>query len=133
MMGSTCGGSPGTTFYVYQRRTLQWHVLGHMHRCIWGGDPRCVYSGDDDEGIITIDNVPGWNPKPWVYVHAWTGANDHTTENPGYPIYGTGGSRLGMRVCASGAIKGTRPRSICALTMATAAPPSSPGRRPTAC
>jgi streptogrisin C len=100
-------GAPGTTFYVYQRRTLQWHVLGHMHRCIWGGDPRCVYSSDDDEGIITIDNVPGWNPKPWVYVHAWTGANDHTTENPGYPIYGTGGSRLGMRVCASGAIKGT--------------------------
>jgi streptogrisin C len=100
-------GSPGTTFYVYQRRTLQWHVLGHMHRCIWGGDPRCVYSGDDDEGIITIDNVPGWNPEPWVYVHAWTGANDHTTENPGYPIYGTGGSRLGMRVCTSGAIKGT--------------------------
>src|SRR5215216_339067 len=101
-------GPPGRTFYVYQRRTLQWHVLGHMHNCVWGEPTSgCVYSGDDDEGIITVDNVPGWNPKPWVYVHAWTGANDRTTENPGYPIYGTGGSRQGMRVCVSGAISGT--------------------------
>src|SRR5215208_268211 len=53
-----CGYGPGTTFYVYQRRTGQFHVLGHMHRCIWGGRPSCVYAADDDEGIITIDNVP---------------------------------------------------------------------------
>jgi streptogrisin C len=101
-------GPPGRTFYVYQRRTLQWHVLGHMHNCVWG-DPNsgCVYSGDDDEGIITIDNVPGWNPKPWVFVHAWVGPVPGTTENPGYPIYGTGGSRLGMRVCVSGGVSGT--------------------------
>jgi hypothetical protein len=51
--------------------------------------------------------VPGWDPKPWVYVHAWTGPVAGTTTNPGYPIYGTGGSRLGMRVCASGAVSGT--------------------------
>ena len=100
-------GSPGTTFYVWQPRDRQYHVLGHMHRCIWGGDPNCVFSSDDDEGIITIDNVPGWDPKPLVYVHAWTGANDHTTENPGYPIYGTGGSSQHMRVCVSGAVSGT--------------------------
>jgi len=104
-----CGYGPGTTFYVYQRRTGQFHVLGHMHRCIWGGRPSCVYAADDDEGIITIDNVPGWDPKPWVYVHAWTGPvpDLSTTTNPSYPIYGTGGSKLGMRVCVSGAIKGT--------------------------
>jgi streptogrisin C len=100
-------GSPGTTFYVWQPRDRQYHVLGHMHNCVWGGDPNCVFASDDDEGIITIDNVPGWDPRPWVYVHAWTGANDRTTENPGYPIYGTGGSSLGMRVCTSGAISGT--------------------------
>jgi streptogrisin C len=100
-------GSPGTTFYVWQPRDRQYHVLGHMHNCVWGGDPNCVWSSDDDEGIITIDNVPGWDPKAWVYVHAWTGVNDRTTENPGYPIYGTGGSSLGMRVCTSGAISGT--------------------------
>jgi len=104
-----CGYGPGTTFYVYQRRTGQFHVLGHMHRCIWGGRPSCVYAADDDEGIITIDNVPGWDPKPWVYVHTWTGPvpDLSTTTNPSYPIYGTGGSKLGMRVCVSGAIKGT--------------------------
>jgi len=104
-----CGYGPGTTFYVYQRRTGQFHVLGHMHRCIWGGNARCVYAADDDEGIITIDNVPGWDPKPWVYVHTWTGPvpDLSTTTNPSYPIYGTGGSKLGMRVCVSGAIKGT--------------------------
>ena len=100
-------GSPGTTFYVWQPRDRQYHVLGHMHNCVWGGDPNCVFASDDDEGIITIDNVPGWDPKAWVYVHAWTGVNDRTTENPGYPIYGTGGSSLGMRVCTSGAISGT--------------------------
>jgi streptogrisin C len=101
-------GPPGRTFYVYQRRTGRFHVLGHMHRCIWGEPGSgCVYSGNDDEGIITIDNVPGWDPKPWVYVHAWTGPVAGTTTNPGYPIYGTGGSSLGMRVCVSGAISGT--------------------------
>jgi hypothetical protein len=101
-------GPPGRTFYVYQPRDRQFHVLGHMHNCVWG-DPNsgCVYSGDDDEGIITIDNVPGWNPKPWVFVHAWVGPVPGTTENPGYPIYGTGGSRLGMRVCVSGGVSGT--------------------------
>jgi streptogrisin C len=92
-------GAPGTTFYVYQRRTGRFHVLGHMHNR--------VRAGDDDFGIITIDNVPGWDPRPWVYVHAWTGPVAGTTTNPSYPIYGTGGSKLGMRVCVSGAIKGT--------------------------
>jgi streptogrisin C len=101
-------GPPGRTFYVYQPRDRQFHVLGHMHNCVWGGDARCVFSSDDDEGIITIDNVPGWEPKPWVFVHAWVGLNgDRTTENPGYPIYGTGGSSLGMRVCVSGGVSGT--------------------------
>jgi streptogrisin C len=92
-------GAPGTTFYVYQRRTGRFHVLGHMHNR--------VRAGDDDFGIITIDNVPGWDPRPWVYVHAWTGPVAGTTTDPSYPIYGTGGSKLGMRVCVSGAIKGT--------------------------
>jgi streptogrisin C len=101
-------GPPGRTFYVYQPRDRQFHVLGHMHNCVWGNPGSgCVYSGDDDEGIITIDNVPGWAPKPWVFVHAWVGLDDRTTENPGYPIYGTGGSSQGMRVCASGGVSGT--------------------------
>jgi hypothetical protein len=101
-------GALGQTFYVYQRRTGRFHVLGHKHNCVWGEPGSgCVYSGDDDEGIITIDNVPGWDPKPWVYVHAWTGPVAGTTTNPSYPIYGTEGSWQGLRVCVSGAIKGT--------------------------
>jgi streptogrisin C len=92
-------GEKGRNFYVRQPRTGQYHVLGHMHNR--------RLAGDDDFGIITIDNVPGWDPKPWVYVHAWTGPVAGTTTNPSYPIYGTGGSKLGMRVCVSGAIKGT--------------------------
>jgi hypothetical protein len=104
-----CGYGPGTTFYVYQRRTGQFHVLGHTHRCIWGGNARCAFSSDDDESIITIDNVPGWDPKPWVYVHASTGPVPElsTTTNPSYPIYGTSGSGQHMRVCVSGAITGS--------------------------
>ena len=98
MTAGHCGG-PGQTFYVYQPRDAHFHVLGHMHNR--------VRAGDDDFGIITIDNVSGWSPKPWVYVHAWTGPVPGTTENPDYPIYGTGGSKLGMRVCVSGAISGT--------------------------
>jgi len=111
MTAGHCGhGRLGQTFYVYQRRTGQFHVLGHMHNCVWGEPTSgCVYSGDDDEGIITIDNVPGWDPQPWVYVHAWTGPvpDLSTTTNPSYPIYGTQGSWQGLRVCVSGAIKGT--------------------------
>jgi streptogrisin C len=111
MTAGHCGhGRLGRTFYVYQRRTGQFHVLGHMHNCVWGEPTSdCVYSGDDDEGIITIDNVSGWDPRPWVYVHAWTGPvpDLSTTTNPTYPIYGTQGSWQGLRVCVSGAISGT--------------------------
>jgi streptogrisin B len=97
-------GSPGTTFYVWQPRDRQYHVLGHMHRCIWGqSGSGCVYSSDDDEGIITIDNVPGWNPQPWVYVHP----SADTTSNPSYNITGSAGSAQGLRVCVSGAISGS--------------------------
>jgi streptogrisin C len=70
-------GAIGQTFYVFQPRTGQYHVLGHMHNR--------VREGDDDFGIITIDNVPGWSPRPWVYVHAWTGPNDRTTTDPVIP------------------------------------------------
>jgi hypothetical protein len=88
-------GAVGQTFYVYQPRDAHFHVLGHMHNR--------VRAGDDDFGIITMDNVPGWDPKPWVYVHS--GAD--TTYNPTYSITGSEGSKKGMRVCVSGAISGS--------------------------
>jgi hypothetical protein len=37
-------GSPGTTFYVWQPRDRQYHVLGHMHRCNLGRQPQlCLF------------------------------------------------------------------------------------------
>jgi hypothetical protein len=101
-------GAPGRTFYVYQHRTNTWHVLGHMHNRVWGGA-----SGDDDFGIITIDNVPGWNPQPWVYVHP----SADTVYNATYTISGTEGSKQGMRVCVSGAISGSDCGSVETLGM----------------
>jgi hypothetical protein len=94
MTAGHCGG-PGRTFYVYQPRDAHFHVLGHVHNS--------VRAGDDDFGIITIDNVPGWNPQPWVYVHP----SADTTNNPSYGITGSAGSAQGMRVCVSGAISGS--------------------------
>ena len=94
MTAGHCGG-PGQTFYVYQPRDAHFHVLGHMHNR--------VRAGDDDFGIITIDNVPGWNPQPWVYVHP----SADTTSNPSYNITGSAGSAQGLRVCVSGAISGS--------------------------
>ena len=94
MTAGHCGG-PGQTFYVYQPRDAHFHVLGHIHNR--------VRAGDDDFGIITIDNVPGWNPQPWVYVHP----SADTTSNPSYNITGSAGSAQGLRVCVSGAISGS--------------------------
>jgi streptogrisin B len=94
MTAGHCGG-PGRTFYVYQPRDAHFHVLGHVHNRVW--------AGDDDFGIITVDNVPGWNPRPWVYVHS----SADTTDNPAYSITGPAGSAQGMRVCVSGAISGS--------------------------
>jgi hypothetical protein len=89
-------GPEGRNFYVYQHRTGQYHLLGHMHNRVYG-------TGDDDFGIITIDNVTGWNPQPWVYVHS----SADTVYNPTYSITGTEGSWQGLRVCVSGAVSGS--------------------------
>jgi streptogrisin C len=88
-------GAPGRNFYVRQPATGQYHVLGHMHNRRW--------AGDDDFGIITIDNVAGWDPQPWVYRHP----SADTDYDPRYPITGTAGSTYGLEVCVSGAVSGS--------------------------
>jgi streptogrisin C len=88
-------GAPGRNFYVRQPGTGQYHVLGHMHNRVW--------AGDDDFGIITIDNVAGWDPQPWVYRHP----SADTDYDPRYPITGTAGSTYGLEVCVSGAVSGS--------------------------
>jgi streptogrisin C len=97
MTAGHCGGV-GRTFYLWQPRTRLYHVLGHMYNRVYSGP-----TGHDDFGIITVDNVPGWNPQPWVYVHL----TDETTYNPTYNITGTGGNAKGMWICATGGVSGT--------------------------
>lgn len=74
------------------------HVVGPVWNWAWhkGGDM----------AILRINNVPGWNPKPWVYVTS--GAD--TTTNTAYTIASDNKSVLGMRICTTGAFYG---RSDC--------------------
>jgi hypothetical protein len=94
MTAGHCGGR-GTVWHVYQPRTNVWHRLGAMHNQ--------STAGNDDYGIIGIDNVPGWNPRPYVYVHA----SPDTTLDPDYHINDDSTSPVGTRVCLSGARSGT--------------------------
>jgi hypothetical protein len=74
------------------------HVIGPVWTWWW-------YSGGD-MAILRINNVPGWNPQPWVLV---TNGPD-TTANSTYPIKSDKLSVLGMRICTTGAYYG---RSDC--------------------
>nr|MDT0657169.1 S1 family peptidase [Micromonospora sp. DSM 115978] len=74
------------------------HVIGPVWTWWW-------YSGGD-MAILRINNVPGWNPQPWVMV---TSGPD-TTANSTYPIKSDKTSVLGMRICTTGAYYG---RSDC--------------------
>lgn len=71
-------GDEGERFLAFQpARTAEFHLIGAVHNS--------VNVGNDDYAIIRIENVPGWNPRNWVYVH--TGAD--TVINPVYSITGT--------------------------------------------
>jgi len=85
----------GGTWYAYQPSTGMRHVVGPEHSN--------VFDSTGDFGIVRIDNVAGWNPKHWVYVHA----SADTTLDPDYYIIDDAGSGLGMRVCLTGARTGT--------------------------
>lgn len=87
--------------YAYQPRTGIQHLIGNVHATEEerGADPE----GTDDYAIIRIDNVPGWDPRPWVYVHG----SDDTTQDPDYRIRGTSTTPDGTRVCLSGSSTGT--------------------------
>lgn len=94
MTAGHCGVN-GTLFKARQPQTGLFHVVGRMHNSL---DEIA-----DDYGIVEIDNVSGWNPKPWVWVHE----GPTTTTNYQYPIYGTSTSPIGTRVCLSGANSAT--------------------------
>jgi streptogrisin C len=93
-----CGGE-GTEFRELQPRTGLLHLVGHLHNA----SPPVQAMGDDDYSIVTIDNVSGWDPKPYVYVHD----SIDTIYNPTYRITGVEGSGIGQRVCFSGQISGS--------------------------
>jgi hypothetical protein len=79
------------TWYAYQPGTGQLHAIGPVHSY--------RSSSTGDFAILKINNVSGWNPKPWVYVHA----SSDTTQNASYLITSVGISSPGMRVCHTGA------------------------------
>jgi len=89
-----CGGI-GTQFRAFQPTTGDHHVIGNVHNR--------VYDDFDDFGIIRINNVAGWEPQNWVYVH---GSAD-TVLDPDYTITDVSTSPVGTRVCLSGATTGT--------------------------
>ena len=74
------------------------HVVGPVWTWWW--------HGGGDMAILRINNVPGWNPKAWVYV---TDGPD-TTADSTYHISSDKLSVLGMRICTTGAYYG---RSDC--------------------
>jgi streptogrisin C len=85
----------GGTWYVYQPSTGIRHAVGLVHNS--------VFDSTGDFAIVHIDNVAGWNPKHWVYVHA----SADTALDPDYYIIDDAGSAPGIRVCLSGARTGT--------------------------
>jgi hypothetical protein len=89
-----CGGI-GTEFRAYQPGTGNHHVIGDVHNR--------VYAPYDDYAIIRINNVAGWDPENWVYVHA----SGDTVVDPDYYINGVSTSPVGTRVCISGSTSGT--------------------------
>lgn len=89
-----CGGI-GTQFRAFQPTTGAHHIIGNVHNR--------VFDDFDDFGIIRINNVVGWNPQNWVYVH---GSAD-TVLDPDYTITGVSTSPIGTRVCLTGATTGT--------------------------
>jgi streptogrisin C len=94
MTAGHCGAG-GTNWSAFQPRDGAFHSVGTMHHS--------RDAGNDDYGIITINNPSGWDPKPWVYVHA----SEDTTENCCYLIKGHATSPKDTRVCLSGAVTGT--------------------------
>jgi hypothetical protein len=70
------------------------HVIGPVWTWWWWGG--------GDMSILRINNVPGWNPKAWVYV---TSGPD-TTADSTYHISSDNLSVLGMRICTTGAFYG---------------------------
>jgi streptogrisin C len=88
-------GVIGTVFSAYQPANGRFHTVGPVHN-------RSV-ANNDDYSIVTINNVPGWDPRNWVYVHA----SSDTVQDPDYTITGIATSPVGTRVCISGSTSGT--------------------------
>lgn len=109
MTAGHCGVKE-TEFSAYQWRTGQYHVIGRVHNS--------VNEGNDDYGMISINNVAGWNPKPWVWVQAWGDpAHGGTAANEAYVIKGVRTSPKGTRVCMTGAYSGTSCGNVVALNI----------------
>jgi hypothetical protein len=99
-------GDEGQHFLAFQPgRTGQYHPIGQVHNS--------VDIGNDDYAIIKIENVPGWDPRNWVYVHD----TSDTVLDPEYYINATSTSPEGTRVCISGAASGTDCGRVLALNV----------------
>lgn len=87
----------GTTYHTWFPSDATKHTIGTGHSRVFGA------SGD--AGLVTIANPTGWKPRAWVYVGASPARDgvDGTTRVTEYPITGDGSSRVGLRVCKTGA------------------------------
>lgn len=104
--------TPGEQFTAFQPVSGKFHVVGAVHTSIHTGVSL------DDMATIAINNVAGWNPKPWVYVKAGAGQGvPGSTEDQDYLISGTATSPIGTRVCMSGALTGTSCGKVLALNV----------------
>jgi hypothetical protein len=64
------------------------------------GQGQLFYEGwYGDAGVISIDNVPGWNPQPYLYQLA----SSETSRNEAYKIRYPGASTVGQGICTTGA------------------------------
>jgi len=101
MTAGHCGDA-GEEFWTYQHVTDDFHKIGAVHNAI---DPG---TSDDDMAIITINNVAGWDPRPWVYVKDGVGQGvPGSSEDQDYVIEGVSTSPVGTRVCMSSGNTGT--------------------------
>jgi streptogrisin C len=94
MTAGHCGVA-GTQFRAFQPSTGSFHTVGNVHNS--------STAGNNDFAIVRINNVSGWDPRNWVYVHA----SGDTSLDPDYTITGTASSPVGTRVCISGSTSGT--------------------------
>jgi hypothetical protein len=89
-----CGEASGTTAN-WTTKTYGGSAINYIIGPVWHWE----WNSGGDMGIIRINNVTWWNPKPWVFVTDGPDSNRDET----YHISSDNLSVLGMRICTTGA------------------------------